>query len=114
MGPDAEPCGHLASGEVPSVSLGLHGVCSPPFYCSGSRSGLYGHARGGAQPALVTVQTLAMRGEQWIPRSDWERVGADPRFPTATLASRAGRPSAHPQVHHGWRAASHVQGRDPS
>ena len=26
MRPDAEPCGHLASGEVLPVSLGLHGV----------------------------------------------------------------------------------------
>jgi hypothetical protein len=38
--PDAQKCGHLASGEVQPFSLGLHGVCPPPFCCSGSRSGL--------------------------------------------------------------------------
>jgi len=45
-GPDAEPCGHLASGEVQPVGLGFHGVCSPPFYCSGRRSWLMKACRG--------------------------------------------------------------------
>jgi len=78
MRPDAEPCGHLPSGEVQPVSLGLHGVCSPPFYCSGSRSGLMRTCPRLSATCPSDSSNPGDAREQWIPRSDRERAGADP------------------------------------
>lgn len=104
-GPDAEPCSHLASGEVLPLSLGLHGVYSPPFYCSGSRSGFM---RTCPRLRATCPSDSSNPGDALGIVDTKERPGArgsGPRFLTATPASQVGRLPARPQVHHGWRLA---------